>query len=783
MKEQNQVKRTLQHKLDEVRQHITENSKLSRTALALSLCERFEFQNARGAPQKSTCLKALRELAAEGILQIPESRTPSRGASPPRRLAEAVPSPRNVPGRVDQIKDLRLRLVSSEEDSRTWNECIIREHPFGARRLVGRQLRYLVESAHGCLGAVAFSSCALQLADRDQWIGWDTQQRQAHLDKVACLSRFLIRPGVECANLASKVLGMVVSILPEDFECRYGYRPWLIETFVETTHHNGTSLEAANWLKIGQSKGRGRQDRTNQSSETIKDIYLYVLNHDFRTELGVPEYEKYPAIAPDAGLDSNEWAQHEFGAAKLGDKRLNQRLVSIADVKSAFPGLPFLEAVNGQAAPVAGYYRFVDRPDEFSVQMADILAPHRERTLQRMQHQDRVLCIHDTTDLNYSTLHACEGLGVIGKNQTKTESGGLRLHSSYVVSAREGLPLGLLNWNCYAPKLMPERKGKDVRYIPAEEKDSYRWIENMAGCISAETQLHETHVTHVMDREGDFFELFHAWREIKKDDLLVRAKHNRSTPTREGADQTRAKLFDTVAALPAMGTLAVEVPRKSARAKKGKCAPQPARAKRKATLELRWMPTQVSPPQHGLSSQRPPVDMWILHAREIDCSDQKAKTIEWYLLSSAPIQDASTAIELLECYATRWRIEDWHRILKTCCRVESPAHRDVECLKRLIAINMVIAWRIHLMTLLGREAPDLPMEVLFSDLELRVLKLYSKEQNLVPPTTLGEAVITVARMGGYMNRKHDPPPGAEILWRGHRHLSLLSQGLALLQFE
>ncbi|MBW2736685.1 MAG: IS4 family transposase [Deltaproteobacteria bacterium] len=783
MNEQNQVKRTLQGNINEVREHIAEHSELSRTALALSVCERFGFHNARGAPQKATCLKALREFAAEDILQIPESRTPKRGASPARRLADAVPLPRNVPGRVDRIKDLRLRLVSSEDDSRTWNECIIREHPFGERRLVGRQLRYLVESSHGCLGALAFSSSALQLAERDQWLGWNTQQRQAHLDKIVCLSRFLIRPGVECANLASKVLGMVVSVFSEDFEHRYGYRPWLIETFVETTQHNGTSLEAANWLKIGQSKGRGRQDQTNQSSETIKDIYLYVLNHDFRTELGVPEYEKYPAIAPDAGLDSDEWAQHEFGAAELGDKRLSQRLVSIAAVKSAFPGLPFLEAVNGQAAPVAGYYRFVDRPDESCVQMANILAPHRDRTLQRMQHQDRVLCIHDTTDLNYSTLHACEGLGVISKNQTRTEIGGLRLHSSYVVTAKEGLPLGLLNWNCYAPKLMPERKGKDARLIPAEEKETYRWIENMAGCIAAETQLHDTHVTHVMDREGDFFELFHAWREIKKDDLLVRAKHNRSIATRRGDDKTREKIFDSVAALPVMGILDVEVPRKSARTKNGRRAAQPARAKRTANLELRWMPTQVSSPEYGLGSQHPPVDMWILHAREIDSSYKEAKPIEWYLLSSAPIQDESTAITLLECYATRWRIEDWHRILKTCCRVESPAHRDAECLKRLIAINMVIAWRIHLMTLLGREAPDLPMEVLFSDLELRVLKLFSKERDLVPPTTLGEAVITVARMGGYMNRKHDPPPGAEILWRGHRRLSLLSQGLALIQLE
>ena len=133
----------------------------------------------------------------------------------------------------------------------------------------------------------------------------------------------------------------------------------------------------------------------------------------------------------------------------------------------------------------------------------------------------------------------------------------------------------------------------------------------------------------------------------------------------------------------------------------------------------------------------------------------------------------------LAYYAKRWRIEDWHRILKTCCRVEEPAHQDAECLKRLLAINMVIAWRIHLMTLLGREAPHLNAETIFSDFEIRVMGLFAKKHNLTPPTCLGEAVLLVARMGGYMNRGNDPPPGAEVLWRGSIRLTLLCDGVAL----
>ena len=136
-------------------------------------------------------------------------------------------------------------------------------------------------------------------------------------------------------------------------------------------------------------------------------------------------------------------------------------------------------------------------------------------------------------------------------------------------------------------------------------------------------------------------------------------------------------------------------------------------------------------------------------------------------------------MKVIAYYAKRWRIEDWHRILKTCCRVEEPAHQDAECLKRLLAINMVIAWRIHLMTLLGREVPDLNAETLFSDLEIRVMRLFAKNYHLPPPRCLGEAILLVAKLGGYLNRGNDPPPGAEVLWRGTTRLTQLCEGVAL----
>src|SRR5213078_4378584 len=115
-----------------------------------------------------------------------------------------------VPAEVGQIRDLQLLLVDPQEGEqmRTWNELMVREHPQGDRRLVGRQLRYLVGSEHGWLGAIGFSASALRLEARDQWIGWTREQRRRHQERVVNLSRFLIRPSVRCRNLASHVLGM-----------------------------------------------------------------------------------------------------------------------------------------------------------------------------------------------------------------------------------------------------------------------------------------------------------------------------------------------------------------------------------------------------------------------------------------------------------------------------------------------------------------------------------------------------------------------------------------------
>ena len=129
----------------------------------------------------------------------------------------------------------------------------------------------------------------------------------------------------------------------------------------------------------------------------------------------------------------------------------------------------------------------------------------------------------------------------------------------------------------------------------------------------------------------------------------------------------------------------------------------------------------------------------------------------------------------------RWRIEDWHRVLKSGCRIDDLAHETAERLRRAIGINLVIAWRIMLMTLLGRESPELPADILFSDVELRTLHAYAKKKGLKPALLLGEAVELVANMGGYLGRNRDLPPGHQILWQGYTVFQLMCEGFSLLE--
>lgn len=770
MARQSQIKRRLFQPdgVARVRHLLATNPELNRTDLADRLCDEFEFLDPRGQRQRSGCLKALRGLEAKGLFVLPASRSKTHSPPQPRRLDQKVPEPRSVPDRVDEIANLELVLVESEEQMRIWNQMLYDEHPLKAGPFVGRQLRYLIRSEHGWLGGMVFAAAALNLADRDRWIGWDFETRGVYLDRVVGMGRFLIRPSVHCQNLASWALGQSMKQLPKDFEARYGYRPLLVETFVDTGEYSGTCYRAANWIRVGASQGQGRQGQGNESNKTVKDIYVYVLDQGFREQLGLPEHSGLGPLPLDAGLDSETWAEQEFGGAPLGDQRLTRRLVTCAAVLGDNPMASFPGAADGDWPLVKGYYRLIDQPEDSEVTPENILLPHREQTVRRMQAHKTVLCIQDGSDLNYSGASACVGLGAIGTNQTGAQSRGLHLHSTYVVS-EEGLPLGVLRGQCEAPTTRPKDDKRPARAIPIEEKETYRWIEGLDDCTTIAAQIPHTRVVVVMDREADFFELFDHWRQDPRVDLLVRAKHNRRTTD-------ELQLFDGVRATEPRLRLSLHIGRQSARPKKSKQKARPKRPERTAEVAVRYQQVELRPPTGH--SDKEPVPLWIVHVLEEE-PPPGATPIEWFLLTTIEVASPGQAEHLLDWYCLRWRIEDWHRVLKSGCEIEELRNESAERIKRSLAIYMVIAWRVMLMTLLGRECPDLPPDILFSDIELEVLERIATRKRLKPPERLNDAVRLVARLGGHLGRKNDAPPGHEAIWMGYTKLRFMAMGYAL----
>jgi hypothetical protein len=745
---------------------------LHRSELATHVCERFVFYDTRGQAQRSGCLKALRELEADGHFTLPAPRT-NPGQRFPRRLSEPVPWPVEVPPRAGEVQGLELVLVNTSEQMRTWNELMIEEHPQGAGPLVGRQLRYLIDSHHGWLGGFGFAAPALQLADRDEWIGWDAEQRRAHLHVVVGMSRFLIRPSVQCRNLASKVLSMSVVAMTADFERAYRYKPWLIESFVDISCYSGACYRAANWIAVGKTKGRGRQDRFNQWALSSKAIYVYPIENDFRKRMGLSRDVGLGALEPVDGLEAEHWAQNEFGGASLGDVRLSKRLVNVAAAKAEVPDRAFSGVAKGDWAKVKAYYRMIDQPEESAVNMTNILAPHRQRTVRRMQGQKTVLCVQDGSDLNYTNLGQCEGLGEIGANQTGAKGRGLHLHSTLAL-APNGLPLGVLRAQCTAPKAKSPEDKRPSFAIPIEQKKTFIWIEHHRDLVELAAEMPQTRLVNVCDREADFFEMFDEQRQHPCVDLLIRAKHDRNI------SEEPSKLFTAVRQAPVQSRVRIHIPRQSARPKRSKQMARPKRPGRTTDMAVRSMRIQLRPAHYH--ADKDPIDIWVVHALE-ENPPANTKAVEWFVLTTITITSATEAEQCLRWYALRWRIEDWHRVLKSGCRIEDLAHESAERLRRAIGINLVIAWRIMLMTLLGRETPELPAEVLFSDIELRTLRAYAKKKGLQPPLLLGEAVQLVAKIGGYLGRNKDPPPGHQLLWQGYTEFQFMCLGFALLEDE
>lgn len=273
--------------LEAIREEIRRAEPANRAEIARRVCRALEWTNALGEPKLMSARVGLLRLHRAGLIELP---APRWGNGNGRGLTPAVvpwPPERPLDGRVDALSGVRLTVVREKAASRLWNGLIDRYHYLGYRPLPGAQMRYLIESDQGLLGALGFGAAAWKVGVRDAWIGWDRLQRKARLGAVVNNARFLLLPWIRVQHLASKVLGLAARRVGNNYAERYGERPVLLETFVELARYRGTCYATANWRHLGETQGRGKCDVAHRAALPRKGVYVYPLRADFRGILGV----------------------------------------------------------------------------------------------------------------------------------------------------------------------------------------------------------------------------------------------------------------------------------------------------------------------------------------------------------------------------------------------------------------------------------------------------------------------------------------------------------------
>ena len=370
---------------------------LSRRALSRELCQWLDWKGPSGQWQTTNARIAIRKLERCGLVKLPTQVSPFPGKN---KTKPVQPRPRQLPpisGSLAQIGPVQLILVGHRHSQagRQCRQLLESFHPLGAR-LCGSQLRYLIHCPQGIAGVVCFSAAARRLRARDEWIGWSDIARAENLHRIVNNSRFLIRPGVQVKNLASHVLALAAKRLAQDWEQRYRYRPWLLETFVEKAKYLGSSYRASNWKELEvTTAGRGRNDPKHKADQAPKRIFVYPLMSQARESLRqMPAQPRLARVQPVAAPESApaDWAEEELGQVRLGDERLRQRLLVITRDFYARPQSNVPQSCDGNRAKTKATYRFFDHPQ---VSMDAVLKSHYAATTARVAQHPVVLAAQD----------------------------------------------------------------------------------------------------------------------------------------------------------------------------------------------------------------------------------------------------------------------------------------------------------------------------------------------------------------------------------------------------
>ena len=464
------------------------------------------------------------------------------------------------------------------------------------------------------------------------------------------------------------------------------------------------------------------------------------------------------------------WAFSEFGEVDFCDKRLSNRLLKLADNFIKSPESSINRSCSGWGETKAAY-RFFQND---SIDESKILNAHSMKAVARASKYKTILAIQDTCYISYKNHKNTTGLGIIASRvrskSTNFRTPGLIMHTSFAIST-DGLPLGLLDQKINTrPEVSKELKELKKRShniaLPIEEKESIRWLKSLE--CSNSLGLEGTKIVTVCDREGDIYELFElACR--KNHSVLIRASQDRVVNKKSiYSKKTGQKLWDLAKSFSCQGELEVSIPVRDT---------TPAR---NAVLEIRFGYFEMNPRKNNVNNKIKKfgnLKLNLVYVIEKN-TPEGLDPLEWMLLTDITINNFAEALEKVKWYCLRWRIEVFHKILKSGFKVEECRLQTAKRLIRYLTVMSVLAWRIFFITLLARTDPQQSCTGIFCNEEWKVLysKIYRTKTYPSTPPTIKEAVLWVAKLGGFLGRKNDGDPGPLTLWRGWRRLFDLVDG-------
>jgi len=472
----------------------------------------------------------------------------------------------------------------------------------------------------------------------------------------------------------------------------------------------------------------------------------------------------------------NDWILNEFKLIDFGDQRLNKRLIRLTDDFVKSPESPINQACTDWADTKAAYRFF--KNDNISYK--EIINSHTSATKDRCNDFSNILVVQDTTYFTYSQHPKTKGLCPLsrsrGKHKEHIYTLGLIMHSALAVSP-DGLPLGIMDQKIYArPELSEETKEIKKRThnnaLPIEEKDSFRWIESLRNTATL-LKPHSCDFVTICDREADMYDFFLCAKEIGTK-ILVRGNYNRKVNKKSlYSEVTGIKLWSLLKQKKSIGNIEIEIPK------------QKEQSGRKVKCEVRISQFELSSPLNHVDRKikdLPNLKMYAIYLSEKNVS-KEVEPIDWMLLTNIPVETFDEALEKISWYCLRWRIEVFHKILKSGLKVEDCRLSTSERLTRYLSVMSIVAWRLFWLTMISRTTPKASCNLFLTAMEWKILYLkFNKNQKLPEhPPSIKQCTIWIAMLGGFLNRKSDNEPGITHVWRGLKIFSNMLEGVEIMR--